>query len=103
MWFIIALIASIGSTIAFLLLKEKRDKYKLSLLAMMLWGTTLMIFVDHTIAFFEGEAFLSLTTDGLIKSSILLGVVMLVPIFAVWIIAVFWHPHRGKMAAGKTI
>ncbi len=88
MWLIITLIAAIAVTTACLLIKNK--KYKLNLMALMLWGTFIMIFVDHVIAFIsEGGKFIEVTTDGLISSGTMLGVVMLVPIVAVWAVAVY--------------
>ncbi len=88
MWLIITLIAAVAATAAHFLMKNK--KYKLNLLALMLWGTFIMILVDHVIAFIsEGGEFIEVTTDGLISSGAMLGIVMLVPIFAIWAVAVY--------------
>ena len=95
MWLIITLIAAVAATVAFFLIKNK--KYKLNLLALMLWGTFIMILVDHVIAFIsEGGEFIEFTTDGLIASGTMLGIVMLIPIVAVWAVAVY-TPLRNKI------
>ncbi len=60
---------------------------KLEYLAIMLWGLTLMILVDHILGY-EGGAFLEMETDGLITSGIVLGILMLIPVLAIWAIYV---------------
>jgi len=88
MWLIITLIAAVAVTAVFFLVKNK--KYKLNLLALMLWGTFIMILVDHIIGFVsEGGEFIEFTTGGLISSGTILGIVMLIPIVAVWAVAVY--------------
>ena len=49
----------------------------------MLWGATIMILVDHILGY-TGGAFLEKTTDGMIKNSAALGIVMLVPVLVIW-------------------
>ncbi|MBN1494273.1 hypothetical protein JW911_00885 [Candidatus Peregrinibacteria bacterium] len=80
MWLITSLIAAMVVT---LLWAFAPKKYKLEFLALMLWGLTIMIFVDHILGY-EGGAFIEFETDGLITNSTVLGVVMLIPIFAFW-------------------
>jgi len=77
--------------------KEKNSgKYRLDLLALMLWGTFIMILVDHTVGFLNGGGeFLEITTDGLITSGTILGIAMLVPVFLIWIIAVFMQTRKN--------
>ena len=74
---------------AYFLLKKDRKKYKLGFLSLMLWGVAIMVFVDHLIAYLEGGQFMEAETSGLIGSSVLLGVLMLVPVLAIWAIATF--------------
>ncbi len=102
MWLITTLIAAAAATLAFFLVKNK--KYKLELLALMLWGTFIMILVDHTIAFIsEGGEFIEVTTDGLIPSAAMLGIAMLAPIAAIWAFAVYASSgkaiHKGQMSS----
>lgn len=54
----------------------------------MLWGATTMILVDHLLGYGGGK-FLEFETDGLIKNGTLLGVLMLIPVFIIWLIALF--------------
>ncbi|MFH1895319.1 MAG: hypothetical protein ABIJ74_01915 [archaeon] len=88
MWLIITFIAALTASIAWMKIKNK--KFKLGFLALMLWGTFIMVLVDHSIAFLgEGSPFIEFSTDGLISNAGLLGIAMLVPVFIVWLAAVF--------------
>ncbi len=58
-------------------------KYRLSNLALMLWGLTLLVFVDHVLGY-EGGPFIEMETDGLIENGTVLGVAMLIPVFIIW-------------------
>jgi len=89
MWFAVALVAALLASAAYFLLKKDRKKYKLGFLALMLWGVALMVFIDHSISYLEDGQFMEAETDGLIENSLLLGVLMLVPVLAIWAIATF--------------
>jgi hypothetical protein len=80
MWLVTTSIAATGATLAKLVLPKQ---YKLSLLALMLWGAAAMILIDHVLGY-EGGNFIERTTDGMIKSSTMLGIAMLVPVFVIW-------------------
>jgi len=54
----------------------------------MLWGATIMILVDHLLGY-EGDQFLETKTNGLVENGILLGILMLIPVFTIWLIALF--------------
>ncbi len=54
----------------------------------MLWGAAIMILVDHILGY-EGGKFLEMETDGMIKNGTLLGIIMLIPVFFIWFIALF--------------
>jgi hypothetical protein len=82
MWLITTLIAAIGATI---LWYASPRIYKLDLLSLMLWGASLMILVDHILGY-EGGSFIEMETEGLINNSILLGIVMIIPVFIIWIL-----------------
>lgn len=84
MWLITTSITAIIATLLWFLLKKK---YKLGFLSLMLWGATIMLLVDHLLGY-EGGKFLKIETDGLIKNGTLLGLIMLIPIFLIWIIAI---------------
>ena len=85
MWLITTLVAAIIATTSYYLLNKK---YKLGFLSLMLWGGTVMILVDHILGY-EGGAFLEMETDGLIQNGIILGILMLIPVLAIWLIALF--------------
>jgi hypothetical protein len=80
MWLITS---SISAIIATAIWAYTPRKYKLGNLALMLWGLTLMILVDHTLGY-EGGPFIEMETDGLIESGTVLGVAMLIPLFVIW-------------------
>jgi len=73
-------------------------EYKLGNLALMLWGLTLLIFVDHTIGY-EGGAFIEMETNGLIESGTVLGIAMLAPIFLIWEIQLVISKLKGEVKA----
>jgi hypothetical protein len=58
-------------------------KYRLSSLALMLWGLSLMVLVDHVLGY-EGGPFIEMEADGLIGDGTVLGFAMLLPVFIVW-------------------
>lgn len=82
MWLITTLIAAIGATILWYVAPKI---YKLDLLSLMLWGATCMILVDHILGYQSGS-FVQMETEGLINNSILLGIIMLIPVFIIWVI-----------------
>ena len=81
MWLIISILAAIIATVMWKFIPEV--KIRLDSLAIMLWGMTLMILVDHVLGY-EGGAFFEVETDGLISSGAFLGILMLIPVLAVW-------------------
>jgi uncharacterized membrane protein (DUF485 family) len=85
MWLITSLIAAFIVTLLWKFRPEIAPK--LEILALMLWGLTAMILIDHILGY-EGGAFLETETDGLISSGALLGVLMLIPVFIIWVIYV---------------
>lgn len=96
MWLITALIAAIAVTAAWYFTKRN---YRLDLLSLMLWGTSIMILVDHILGY-EGGEFIELETEGLITNGALLGIVMLLPIFILWEIVLILTKPKAKMEIG---
>jgi hypothetical protein len=91
MWLVTTLIAALLVTaIGFAAPK----KYKLGVLSMMLWGAATMIFIDHVLGY-EGGEFLEMETSGLITSGVVLGIVMLIPIFTIWEVMVLISKRKG--------
>ncbi|MBN1860759.1 MAG: hypothetical protein JW840_04775 [Candidatus Thermoplasmatota archaeon] len=44
-----------------------------------------MILVDHIVGY-EGGSFVEMETEGLINNGILLGILMVIPVFLIWIL-----------------
>ena len=97
MWLITTLIAAIVVTAAWYIAPRK---YKLNFLSLMLWGSSLMILVDHILGY-EGGAFLELETEGLITNGTLLGIAMLIPILIFWEIVLITTTPKEKIIGGK--
>ena len=83
MWLITTFLAAIIATLASVIFKKK---YRLGFLSLMLWGGTVMIFTDRLLGYNGGD-FLEIKTGGLIQNGALLGLVMLLPIIAIWLAA----------------
>lgn len=62
----------------------------------MLWGAVIMILVDHILGY-EGGRFLETETDGIINSGIQLGMVMLIPVFLIWFIAILISKSKKSL------
>ncbi|MFH1174476.1 MAG: hypothetical protein V1725_05040 [archaeon] len=88
MWLIVSSIATAVAGTAYFTFGKFRKKYKLGLLTLLLLGITIMVLVDHLIAFFSGEPFIQITTEGLIQNGVLLGLAMLAPIAIIWLIVI---------------
>ncbi|NHV45521.1 MAG: hypothetical protein HA493_02645 [Candidatus Verstraetearchaeota archaeon] len=79
MWLIILAFAATIVTPIWYSMAEN-DKYLLKYLCLILWGATIMVFVDHTIGFLtEGGEFIELTLDATI-----LGMAMLIVALIIW-------------------
>lgn len=91
MWLITTFIAALFVTAMGFFAPKK---YKLNLLSMMLWGATVMILVDHVLGY-EGGEFFEMQTGGFITNGVVLGIVMLIPIFTIWEIMVLISKGKG--------
>ena len=97
MWLVTTLIAAIAVTAIWYV---KPKIYKLDILSLMLWGTSIMILVDHIIGY-EGGAFLELETEGLVTNATILGIVMLIPILILWEIILITSKPKATIIGGK--
>jgi hypothetical protein len=94
MWLLTTFVAaSIASWLWFIY----RKKYSFDKLALMLWGATIMISVDHVLGY-EGGSFLESTTDGLITNGTMLGIVMLIPVLLIWTIFLISSKKKALQA-----
>jgi len=90
MWLITTLLAAVAATALSFRLEPR---YQLKLLSLMLWGASVMIFVDHVLGFDGGE-FIHMTTEGMITNGTVLGIAMLIPILIIWEIYVIVMEKR---------
>jgi len=90
MWLIILAFAAAIATPIWYGMAEY-DKYLLRLLCLILWGATIMVFVDHVMGFLmEGGEFLELTLDATV-----LGFAMLIAALVIWeIVLILKDPKK---------
>ena len=81
MWLITSFVAAIIVTAVWAYAPKK---YKLDFLALMLWGLSIMVLVDHVMGYSGSGPFLEMETDGLIQNGTVLGIAMLIPVFIIW-------------------
>jgi hypothetical protein len=93
MWLITSLITAIAVTVVWIIAPKK---YQLHFLGLMLWGLTIMVLIDHIIGYQSGP-FIEMETNGLIPNGIVLGIIMLVPIFIIWEISLVHSKFKGKI------
>ncbi|MBA3044048.1 hypothetical protein FP804_02800 [archaeon] len=92
MWLVVSLVAAISITaLSFITPK----KYNLGFLSLMLWGLSIMVLIDHVFGY-EGGEFLEMETGGLITNGAVLGIVMLIPLFIIWEIALRIPKIKGS-------
>ncbi|MDD5317888.1 MAG: hypothetical protein PHF51_04125 [Candidatus ainarchaeum sp.] len=98
MWLVTTLIAALAVTAMHFGIKRLRG-FRLDFLALMLWGTFVMVLVDHAIAFAEGGGeIIEVTTDGLVASGLMLGILMIAPLALVWAVAALAPLGAGARA-----
>jgi hypothetical protein len=78
MWLLISAMTALIVTAVYLFYC---DKYKIGTLALVFWGLTVCIFIDHTLTFFMegGGEYPEISAEALV-----LSFCMIVPIFMVW-------------------
>ncbi len=82
MWLIVLLFSATIST-ALWYAKAEDDKYMLKFLSLILWGASIMVFVDHVVGYLaEGGEFIEMTIE-----STVLGFAMLITALIIWEIA----------------
>jgi len=97
MWLIILAFAAAIVTPLWYRMAED-DKYLLRLLCLMLWGVTIMGFVDHLIGFLrEGGVFLEMTPEATV-----LGFVMLIVALIIWEIVLILKDPKGVIYRRKS-
>lgn len=77
--------------------KAEDDKYMLRLLSLILWGASIMVFVDHVMGYItEGGEFLEMTTEATV-----LGIAMLITALIVWEIVLLLKDPKGVLYKRK--
>jgi O-antigen/teichoic acid export membrane protein len=77
--------------------KADEDKYLLKLLCLILWGATIMVFVDHVMGFLmEGGEFLELTLEATV-----LGFAMLTAALVMWEFTLVLKDPKGILYKKK--
>jgi uncharacterized protein (DUF486 family) len=78
LWLLVLNYAAIFSTLAWYALKANNKDYCLNYLSLMLWGATLMAFVDHIFSYARGEGFFELSSDSLALGFSLVAVALMI-------------------------
>lgn len=94
MWLITTLIAALAVTALWFIAPKK---YQLGILSLMLWGLGVMVMVDHVLGYEGSGPFLEMETDGLIGNGVVLGIAMLIPLFAIWEIYLAISKMKGDL------
>ncbi|MCS7125872.1 MAG: hypothetical protein NZ929_03060 [Aigarchaeota archaeon] len=82
MWLLILLFSAVIST-ALWYVKAEEDKYMLKFLSLILWGASIMVFIDHLIGYLlEGGYFIEISIE-----STVLGIVLVISALIIWEIA----------------
>lgn len=93
MWLVVSFVAAIFITA---LSFTTPKKYNLGFLSLMLWGLSIMVLIDHVLGY-EGGEFLEMETDGLITNGTVLGIVILIPLFIIWELALLIPKIKGSV------
>ncbi len=92
MWLIILAFAAAVVT-ALWYSKAENDVYMLKLLSLILWGTTIMVLVDHVMGYLmEGGTFLEITVEAAV-----LGITLLTAALIAWNIILLLKDPRGVL------
>ena len=78
--------------------RAENDIYMLKLLSLMLWGATIMVFMDHLVSYLvEGSEFLEMSPNALV-----LGFVMLLGALILWELVLIIKDPKGVLYKRKT-
>lgn len=92
MWLVILVFAAAIAT-ALWYSKAESDRCMLWFLSLLLWGASIMIFVDHVVGYLmEGGEFLELTAEATV-----LGFILLTTALIVWEAALLFKDPKGVL------
>lgn len=97
MWLVILAMAAAIST-AVWYSKAEKDVYMLKLLSLILWGATIMVFVDHVMGYLaEGGEFIEMSAEATV-----LGFVLLTTALVVWEIVLLVKDPKAVLYKRKS-
>ena len=92
MWLIILSFSAVITTALWYSMAED-DKYMLKFLSVILWGSAIMVLVDHVMGYLmEGGEFIEISTEATI-----LGFTMLLAALIIWEIVLMLKDPRGVL------
>jgi len=90
-------LAAVIATAIWYISDEAREIYNIGFLNLILWGTAIMVFVDHVIGYLsEGGEFIETTPD-----AILLSIIMLIAAILIWEIVLLIKDPKGVLKSIK--
>jgi hypothetical protein len=97
MWLVVTTLAAAITTAIWYISDEARETYNIGFLNLILWGTAIMVFVDHVIGYLsEGGDFIETTSD-----SVILSIVMLIAAILIWEIVLLIKDPKGVLKSIK--
>ncbi|MEM3072577.1 MAG: hypothetical protein QW172_03885 [Candidatus Bathyarchaeia archaeon] len=98
MWLIVLAFSAIIATALWYSMAED-DKYMLRLLSLILWGASIMVFVDHVIGYvMDGGEFLEMTVEATV-----LGITLLLGALIAWEIVLLLKDPKGVLYKRKAV
>jgi len=97
MWLVITTLAATIVTAIWYISDEAREIYKIGFLNLILWGTAIMVFVDHIMGYLaEGGEFIETTPN-----AVLLSIILLIVAILIWEIVLLIKDPRGVLKSIK--
>jgi len=97
MWLVVITLAAVIVTAIWYVNDKARTYYNIGLLNLMLWGTAVMVFVDHVLGYLaEGGEFIETTPDAM-----LLSIVLIITALIIWEIVLLIKDPKGVLRTLK--
>ncbi len=91
MWLLVMLFLAIFSTAAWYMW-SRGDEYRMDVLALISWGTVIMVFADHLMGYIEEGEFMEMSLDALV-----LGLTMAATALLIWLAVLLIRDPKGKI------
>ncbi len=93
MWLVLITLAAVAATAIWYVNDNARLYYNMGFLNLVLWGTAVMVFVDHVMGYLaEGGEFLEVTPD-----ATMLSIVLLITAIIVWGVVLLLKDSKGLL------